>query len=222
MRVRFWKRLRIHTTPFPAYTTTSTPTMTTRLAPRARRALLYLQGFDGKKIAKASAHPTLDCACLDMEDGVGISMKQQAREGIVHALCTVDFGRTECVARINAFDTGDLALRDLDALIQCPVLPDAICVPKTESADDIVKVSEQLDLLGDKAANTRIIAMIESATAVLNMPAICAAAPHRFDSIIFVSASVFFIIFLMLRLEKTHYVLFDCSRLCSHNCCTGS
>ena len=91
--------------------------MTTRLAPRARRALLYLQGFDGKKIAKASAHPTLDCACLDMEDGVGITMKTQAREGIVHALQNVDFGRTERVARINSFDTGDLALRDLEALM---------------------------------------------------------------------------------------------------------
>jgi citrate lyase beta subunit len=145
-----------------------------------------LQGFDGKKIAKASAHPTLDCACLDMEDGVGITMKEQAREGIVHALQTVDFGRTERVARINSFDTGDLALRDLDALIQSPVLPDAICVPKTESAEDIIKVSERLDALGDIAANTRIIGMIESATAILNMNAICTAAPHRFDSLIFV------------------------------------
>lgn len=159
--------------------------MTTRLAPRARRALLYLQGFDAKKIAKASAHPTLDCACLDMEDGVGITMKEEARKGIVHALQNVDFGRTERVARINSFDTGDLAMRDLEALIQCPVLPDAICVPKVESADDILRVSERLDALGDVAMHTRIIGMIESAKAVLNMSNICAAAPHRFDCLIF-------------------------------------
>lgn len=159
--------------------------MTTRLAPRARRALLYLQGFDGKKIAKASAHPTLDCACLDMEDGVGITMKTQAREGIVHALQNVDFGRTERVARINSFDTGDLAQRDLEALMQCPVLPDAICVPKTESSADILQVSERLDALGDISLNTRIIGMIESAQAVLNMAQICEAAPHRFDALIF-------------------------------------
>lgn len=160
--------------------------MTTRLAPRARRALLYLQGFDGKKIAKASAHPTLDCACLDMEDGVGITMKEQARHGIVHALQTVDFGRTERVARINSFDTpGDLALRDLQALLECLVLPDAICIPKVESAEDIRQVSEGLDALGDVALHTRIIGMIESAKAVLNMNNICTAAPHRFDSIIF-------------------------------------
>lgn len=109
----------------------------------------------------------------------------QAREGIIHALQTVDFGRTERVARINSFDTGDLALRDLEALIQCPVLPDAICVPKTESAADIWQVSERLDALGDIAHHTRIIGMIESASAVLNMKDICAAAPHRFDFLIF-------------------------------------
>ena len=104
------------------------------LAPRVRRALLYLQGFDQKKIAKASAHPTLDCACLDMEDGVGVTMKDHARAGIVHALQTVDFGRTEVVARINSFDTGDLALRDLEALLQSPVLPHAIAIPKCETS----------------------------------------------------------------------------------------
>jgi citrate lyase subunit beta-like protein len=155
------------------------------LSPRVRRALLYLQGFDGKKIAKASSHPTLDCACLDMEDGVGVTMKEQAREGIVHALQTVDFGRTEVLARINAFDTGDLALRDLDSIIRCPVLPDGIVIPKVENEHDVNMVSERLDALGDVAHDTRIICMIESPKSVLNMPAICQAAPHRMDCIIF-------------------------------------
>ena len=160
-------------------------TMTTRLAPRIRRALLYLQGFDGKKIAKASSHPTLDCACLDMEDGVGMGRKLDAREGIVHALQTVDFGRTERLARINAFDTGDLALQDLEALMKCPVLPDGIVIPKVESPSDVELVSERLDALGDVANDTRIVAMIESATSVLHMSSILKAAPHRLDCIIF-------------------------------------
>ena len=163
----------------------TTPIMTTRLTPRVRRALLYLQGFDGKKIAKASSHPTLDCACLDMEDGVGITMKEQAREGIVHALQTVDFGRTERLARINAFDTGDLAMRDLEAVLKSSVLPDGIVIPKVESPEDILTVSERLDALGDRAHDTRIVGMIESARSVLNMSAILAAAPHRFDALIF-------------------------------------
>lgn len=156
-----------------------------RLLPRVRRAFLYLQGFDGKKVAKAASHPSLDCVCLDMEDGVGSTMKDQARDGVVHALQTVDFGRTERVVRINAFDTGDLALRDLDAILKCPVLPDAICVPKCETANDILQVSQRLDALVDLARDVRIIGMIESATSLLNMSDICSASNHRLDCVIF-------------------------------------
>ena len=168
----------------------------TAIRPRVRRALLYLQGFDGKKIAKAASHPTLDCACLDMEDGVGIHRKEDARHGIVAALQTTDFGRTERLARINAFDDdddddaaaaagGDLAMRDLDALLGAPVLPDGIVIPKVESAKDVLYVSDRLDALGDIAANTRIISQIESPTSVLNMQQICTASPHRMDAVIF-------------------------------------
>ena len=155
------------------------------LAPRVRRALLYLQGYDKRKIAKASSHPTLDCACLDMEDGVALSKKEDARKGIIDALAHVDFGRTECLVRINSFDTGTLARRDLDAVIASPVLPDGIVIPKVESATDVLTVSQELDALGDIAQRVRIISMIESPRALLNMNAICSASPERMDAVIF-------------------------------------
>jgi citrate lyase subunit beta-like protein len=154
------------------------------LAPRVRRALLYLQGFDKRKIAKASAHPTLDCACLDMEDGVALSKKEEARKGIIEALANVDFGRTERLVRINGFET-DLARRDLDAVICSPVLPDGIVIPKVETAANVLTVSQELDTLGDVARDVRIICMIESARALLNMPEICSASPERMDAVIF-------------------------------------
>jgi len=154
------------------------------LAPRVRRALLYLQGFDKRKIAKASAHPTLDCACLDMEDGVALSKKEDARKGIIDALANVDFGRTERLVRINAFITGDLARRDLDAVLASSVLPDGIVIPKVESATDVITVSQELDALGDVARDVRIVCMIESAKALLNMNAICTASPQRMDAVI--------------------------------------
>lgn len=155
------------------------------LAPRVRRALLYLQGFDKRKIAKASAHPTLDCACLDMEDGVALSKKEDARRGIIDALSSVDFGRTERLVRINGFETGELARRDLDAVIASPILPDGIVIPKVESATDVLTVSQALDALGDVARDVRIVCMIESARALLNMNAICTANPDRMDAVIF-------------------------------------
>ena len=171
-------------------TSTTTIIAKTRslLSPRARRAFLYLQGYDTKKINKVSTQlsTTLDCVCLDMEDGVAINKKEQARDGIVHALQHVNFGsRIERVVRINSFDTGDLAQQDLHAILNCPVLPDAICIPKVESSEDILQVSDRLDTLGDVAFHTRIIGMIESPTAILNMNDICNASPHRFDCVIF-------------------------------------
>lgn len=156
-----------------------------RLSPRVRRAFLYLQGYDGHKITKAATHPTLDCVCLDMEDGVSILKKDQARAGIVHALQTVDFQRTEPVVRINALSTGELAMRDVDAILSCPVLPKAICIPKVESAADVQFVSDRLDALGDMAHDVRIMSMIESPMALLNMKEICTtASPHRMDCVI--------------------------------------
>ena len=155
------------------------------LAPRVRRALLYLQGFDTRKIAKASSHPTLDCACLDMEDGVALSKKDDARQGILHALANVDFGRTERLVRINGFETGDLAFRDLDAVLKSPVLPDGIVIPKVESASDVLVVSRELDALGDRAYDIRIVCMVESAQSLLNLTSICTACPERMDAVIF-------------------------------------
>jgi citrate lyase beta subunit len=44
-----------------------------------------------------------------MEDGVAFSKKDDARQGILHALANLDFGQTEWLVRINGFETGDLA-----------------------------------------------------------------------------------------------------------------
>lgn len=159
--------------------------MSTSLAPRVRRALLYLQGFDVRKIAKACAHPTLDCACLDMEDGVALCKKDDAREGIIRALENVDFGRTERLVRINGFETGDIAKKDLEAVMSSMELPDGIVIPKVESARDILAVAEQLDALGDRAQDTRIVCMVESAKSMLNLKEIFSSCPTRLDAVIF-------------------------------------
>lgn len=49
---------------------------------------------------------------------------------------------------------------------------------------EVCAVSEQLDSLGDQAMDTRIICMIESARAMLNMNEICSACPERMDAVI--------------------------------------
>ena len=72
---------------------------------RARRALLYMPGDDLRKIRKATTLD-VDCVCMDMEDGVALNRKAEARQTIAEALRTLDFGRSERLARINAIGSG--------------------------------------------------------------------------------------------------------------------
>ena len=71
----------------------------------SRRALLYVPGDDFIKINKALTFG-VDSICMDMEDGVALSRKAEARIEIAKALKTLDFGPTEKLARINAVGTG--------------------------------------------------------------------------------------------------------------------
>ena len=72
---------------------------------RARRALLYMPGDDERKIRKA-ATLDVDCVCLDMEDGVALSRKADARALIPQMLAELDFGRAERLVRINPIGSG--------------------------------------------------------------------------------------------------------------------
>lgn len=151
---------------------------------RARRALLYMPGDDLRKINKAAASG-VDCACLDMEDGVALNRKAEARSVIVEALKTINFGRTECLARINAVGSG---FENEDLSVVLPAHPDGIVIPKVEYAEQIQWVSAQMagyeDLYGWPVGEMPILVVVESARGILNLPQIAAADP-RLQGMIF-------------------------------------
>ena len=64
-----------------------------------------MPGDDWKKITKALTLG-VDCICMDMEDGVALNRKSEARTTIARALRELDFGTTEKLARINAIGSG--------------------------------------------------------------------------------------------------------------------
>src|SRR5258708_27257397 len=97
---------------------------------RVRRAQLYIPGDDLHKIEKG-ASLGVDSLILDIEDGVALSQKTAARQTIVQALATLDFGRSERLVRINAVDSG-YEDADLDAVL--PGHPDGIVIPKVETS----------------------------------------------------------------------------------------
>jgi citrate lyase beta subunit len=150
---------------------------------RARRALLYMPGDDWKKITKALTLG-VDCICMDMEDGVALNRKSEARGTIAKALQELDFDRSEKLARINAVGSG-LEEKDIQAAL--PHHPDGIVVPKVESPEQLIWANDQIEAAelahGWPIGSIRLIAIIESAKAVLQLPQI--AAHPRLDALVF-------------------------------------
>jgi citrate lyase beta subunit len=151
---------------------------------RARRALLYMPGDDLRKIQKATTLD-VDCICMDMEDGVAVNRKAEARQTIAEALRALDFGRSERLARINAVGSG-LEAQDLETVL--PARPDGIVVPKVERASQLQWVSHVIGRTerqnGWPSGEIRMLVVVESALGIINLPEIARAEP-RLGGIIF-------------------------------------
>lgn len=150
---------------------------------RTRRALLYVPGDDQKKIQKAASlgagSPGVDCVCLDLEDGIAWQHKEAARRVIPEALSSLDFGAAEKLVRVNAASSG-LQEDDLYAILSAH--PQSIVIPKVESPEHILKVSQAASAAearyGWNAGEIGIIAIIESARAVIHLAQIASADPR--------------------------------------------
>jgi citrate lyase subunit beta-like protein len=156
---------------------------------RARRALLYMPGDDRHKIEKALTLD-VDCICMDMEDGVALNRKTEARRIIASALGDLTFGRSEKLARINAIGSG-LEMEDLEVVL--PSRPDGIVVPKVESLEQIQWVNGEIEAAelahGWPVNSIRMLVGVETAKAILNLKEIASPSgtmSHpRLDGLIF-------------------------------------
>lgn len=149
----------------------------------ARRALLYMPGDDWRKINKALTLG-VDCICMDMEDGVALNRKAEARQTIARALQELDFGASEKLARLNAVGSG-LEQDDIHAVL--PFHPDGIVIPKIETLEQIdwaSQIIERAELTYDWSLNSvRMLVGVETARGILNLKEI--ASHPRLDGIIF-------------------------------------
>ena len=147
---------------------------------RARRALLYMPGDDPHKIQKAT-RLGVDCICMDIEDGVAINRKAEARRIISQSLQELEFNRSERLVRINAVGSG-LERDDLQAVLKYK--PDGIVVPKVESAAQVRWVSKQIADAGYSTAEMGLIAIVESAIGIVKLAEI-AGQEERLQALIF-------------------------------------
>ena len=150
----------------------------------SRRALLYMPGDDRRKIEKATSLG-VDCICMDMEDGVAINKKAEARAVIAQAMKKLDFGRSERCIRINSVGSG-MEKDDLAAALATN--PDAIVVPKIESAEQVKWVSEHIETYelssNRNIGGIRLLVGVETAKGIMNLRAI-AEADKRLEAVIF-------------------------------------
>jgi citrate lyase beta subunit len=143
-----------------------------------------MPGDDRRKIEKATSLG-VDCICMDMEDGVAITRKSEARAVIAEAMKELDFGNSERCIRINSFGSG---LEKYDLAAAVATNPDAVVVPKVENAEQVRVISEYIETYERSSHRTlgtiRLLVGVETAKGVLHLKEI-ASADRRLEAIIF-------------------------------------
>jgi len=152
---------------------------------RRRRALLFCPAIERAKLEKAAGIGA-DSFILDLEDGVARTRKAEARQAAARALSEIDFGGCERLVRVNPRGSGQD--EDVRSTGGSRRPPDGYVLPKVESAADIRSVARALGGIERRArlrpGSIRILAIIESARGVVNLPSIAAADP-RLDALMF-------------------------------------
>jgi citrate lyase beta subunit len=143
-----------------------------------------MPGDDRRKIEKATTLG-VDCVCMDMEDGVAITQKAEARAVIAQAMKELDFGSSERCIRINSVGSG---FEKYDLAAAVATNPDAVVVPKVETAQQVRAISEYIEVYersGKKPlGGIRMLVGVETAKGILNLKQI-AEADRRLEAIIF-------------------------------------
>ena len=142
------------------------------------RSMLSVPGNQQRFIDKAVAVPA-DIISFDLEDSVAWDDKPAARDLVAGALPAFDARGRLLSVRVNGLDTG---LTELELAAVVGQSLNIINLPKVGTADDIIRIDHYLTLLeqmrGLEPGHTRIIPWIETAAAVVNAYAVCAASPR--------------------------------------------
>ncbi|GGO91255.1 citrate lyase subunit beta [Nocardioides phosphati] len=130
---------------------------------RPRRTVLYMPSSNERALEKAKTL-AVDALILDLEDAVAPDAKPQARLNAAAAVKSGEYGAKELTIRINGADT-EWHADDLKAAAEAG--PDAIVVPKVNSAQQVLDLVASFEAAG-VPEHTKLWAMIESPQAILD------------------------------------------------------
>ncbi len=137
---------------------------------RPLRSVLYMPASNERALEKAKSLP-VDGLILDLEDAVGPDHKVAARENACAAARSGGYGDREVTIRVNGAGT---PWHDDDLAAACAAGPGAVVVPKVDSADAVRALVAAMERHG-APDHTRLWAMVETPTAVLDVSAIASA-----------------------------------------------
>jgi len=141
------------------------------------RSLLFVP-VTQQRFVDGAARRGADAIILDLEDSIAASEKPRARTLVPEAAHIVSRGGADILVRINR--PLRMTVADLEAVIGPGV--QAIALPKAESAQHLQLVAEVIDELeterGIPLGTTKILAMVETASAFFRLAEIARAHPR--------------------------------------------
>ncbi len=141
------------------------------------RSMLFVP-VTAQRFVDGAARRGADAIILDLEDAVAASEKDRARTLVPEAAKIVSRGGADVVVRLNR--PMRMTVRDLEAVIG----PGVHCVslPKAESPEHVQLVAEIIDELeaerGMPVGTTKMLAMVETASAFFRIAEIAKASPR--------------------------------------------
>lgn len=137
---------------------------------RPRRSVLYMPGANERALEKAKSIEA-DALILDLEDSVSPDAKGEARDRVCAAARSGEYGHRELVIRVNSIGT---QWHDDDLAAASQAGPDAILVPKVDSAEEVRSLVGAMEAAG-APEHTALWAMIETPAGLLHAEEIAAA-----------------------------------------------
>ena len=132
---------------------------------KVRRSFIFTPGLNPEMFPKALASGA-DMVCIELEDGIAIKDKDEARKSTINALKKLEVKNdVELVVRVNCQRTKP-GLLDFEALISSKLRVKALMLPKVKTPDEITFID---DLLTDCNLDTDLHVIMETNEALENI-----------------------------------------------------
>ena len=132
---------------------------------KVRRSFIFTPGLNPEMFPKALASGA-DMVCIELEDGIAIKDKDEARKNTINALKNLKINNdVELVVRVNCQRTKP-GLLDLEAFISSKLNVKALMLPKVKTPDEITFIDY---LLTDCNMDTDLHVIMETNEALENI-----------------------------------------------------